>query len=82
MTTIEAQIQVDYCLFLLKKYLGELEKPVSPIGSAIDKACGRDKLKDVRDNVVEVLNSIIEAKTFLGLDCTKEKQMIQQIYIL
>jgi hypothetical protein len=82
MTTIEAQTQVGCGLFLLKLFLEELKKPLSPIEAAINASCGRDKFQDVRGSVVEVLNSIIEAKTFLGLDCMKEKQMIQQIYTL
>ena len=82
MTTIEAQTRVVYGLFLLKQFLEEFKKPVSPIETAIDASCSRSKFKESRDYVVEVLNSIIEAKTFLGLDCMKEKQMIQQIYTL
>ena len=77
MTTLDAQMQVDYGLFLLKKYLEEMDKPISPIDTAIDKACGRDRIKDIRDSIIEVLNSIIEAKTFLGCDCEREKEMIK-----
>ena len=82
MTVLEAQMQVDYGLFLLKKYLEELNKSTSLIDATIDKACGYDRNKEIRDNTVEVLNSIIEAKTFLGCGCEGEKKMIEQIKII
>lgn len=79
MTMLEAQTQVNCGLFLLKKYLEELNKPISPIYTAIDDACGRDRTKEIRDSAIEVLESIIEAKTFLGYDCDREKEMVTQI---
>jgi len=79
MTALEAQMQVDYGLFLLNKYLEELDKPTSPIDAAIDRACGRDRIKEIRDSAIDVLNGIIEAKTFLGCDCEREKEMVKQI---
>lgn len=82
MTTIEAQMQVDYGIFLLKKYLEKLEKPTSPIDDAIDMACGRNRTKEIRDDAIEVLESIIEAKTFLGYDCEREQEMKNKIKLL
>ena len=79
MTMLEAQTQVSYGLFLLKKYLAELNKPISPIYTAIDDTCGRDRTKEIRDSAIEVLESIIEAKTFLGYNCDREKEMVTQI---
>lgn len=79
MTTLEAQMQVDYGLFLLKKYMEELNKSTSPIDTAIDMVCGYDRNKEIRDNTIEVLSGIIEAKTFLGCDCDREKNVLEQI---
>lgn len=79
MTTLEAQMQVDYGVFLLKKYLEKLEKPTSPIDDAIDMVCGRNRTKEIRDGAIEVLESIIEAKTFMGYDCEREQEMINKI---
>lgn len=79
MTTIEAQMQVDYGIFLLKKYLEKLEKPTSPIDDAIDMACGRNRTKEIQDDAIEVLESILEAKTFLGYDCEREQEMKNKI---
>lgn len=79
MTTLEAQMQVDYGIFLLKKYLEKLEKPTSPIDAAIDMACGRNGIKEIRDDAIEVLESIVEAKTFLGYDCEREQEMKNKI---
>lgn len=79
MTTLEAQMQVDYGVFLLKKYLEKLEKPTSPIDDAIDMVCSRNRTKEIRDDSIEVLESIIEAKTFLGYDCEREQEMINKI---
>lgn len=43
MTILEAQTQVNYGLFLLKKYLEELDKPISPIYTAMDDACSMNQ---------------------------------------
>lgn len=72
-------MQVDYGLFLLNKYLEELDKPISPIDAAIDKTCGRERIKEIRDSAIDVLNDIIEAKTFLGYDCDTEKELINKL---
>lgn len=82
MTTLEAQIQVEYGLFLLKKYLEELKAKNSPINAAIDKICGHDGTGEIKDNIIQVLNDIIEAKTFLGCDCEREKEIIKQIMMI
>lgn len=72
-------MQVDYGIFLLKKYLEKLEKPTSPIDDAIDMSCGRNRTKEIQDDAIEVLESIIEAKTFLGYDCEREQEMKNKI---
>lgn len=82
MTTLEAQMQVDYGQFLLKKYLEELNKSTSPIDTAIDIVCGCDRNKEIRDNTIEVLSGIIEAKTFLDCNCDREKEIIKQIMMM
>ena len=82
MTTLEAQIQVEYGLFLLKKYLEELKAKISPINAAIDKICGYDRTREIKDNIIQALNDIIEAKTFLGGDCEREKEIIKQIMMM
>ena len=79
MTELEAHMQADYGLFILKKYLKELNKPVTSIDAAIDKACGRDMVEEIRKNAVNVLDDIIKAKSFLGYDCEKEKELIDRL---
>ena len=82
MTVLEAQMQVEYGLFLLKKYLEELKAKISPRNAAIDKICGHDGTGEIKDNIIQVLNDIIEAKTFLGCDCEREKEIIKQIMMI
>lgn len=78
MTELDAQIQVDHGLFLLKKVLEDLNT-ITPIDVAIDRACNRDRLRELRQDAITVLTSIIEAKTFLGYDCEREQEMINKI---
>ena len=72
-------MQIDYGLFVLKKYLKELNKPITSIDAAIDKVCGRDMVKETRKNAINVLDDIIKAKSFLGYDCEKEKELIDKL---
>ena len=78
MTELDAQIQVDHGLFLLKKVLEDLNT-ITPIDVAIDRACNRDRLRELRQDAIKVLTSMIEAKTFLGCDYEREQKMINQI---
>lgn len=78
MTELDAQIQVDHGLFLLKKVLEDLNT-ITPIDIAIDRACNRDRLRELRQDAITVLTSIIEAKTFLGCDYEREQKMTNQI---
>lgn len=79
MTRLEAIIQIDHANFLIRKYLEELNKKEHPIEIAIDKACGRNKIKEIRDCLLECVKQIIEGKKFLGLDCKRELQLIEQL---
>lgn len=64
--------------FYLKKVLEDLST-ITPIDIAIDRACNRDRLRELRQDAITVLTSIIEAKTFLGCDYEREQKMINQI---
>lgn len=79
MTRLEAILQIDHANFLIRMYLEELNKKEHPIEIAIDKACGRDKIKEIRECLLECVKQIIEGKKFLGLDCKKECQLIEQM---
>lgn len=79
MTVLEAQMQVEYGLFLLKKYLEELKAKISPTNAVIDKICGHDGTGEIKDNIIQVLNDIIEAKTFLGCDCEEKRELLSKL---
>lgn len=79
MTHLEAIAQIDHANFLIRKLNEELNKKESLIEIAVDTACGRDRIKEIRECLLDCIKQIIEGKKFLGLDCKKECQLIEQM---
>lgn len=82
MTENEAIIQIEHGMFLIKQFYTETSNPLSPIDLAIDRACGRDRDREIVDNTITVLNQIIEGKIFLGKDTSAEKKLIEKLKAL
>lgn len=79
MTTLEAITEIDYTHFLISKLSEELNKKESPIEIAVDIACGRDRIKKIRENLLACLKRRVEAKKVLGMDYNKDGELIKQI---
>lgn len=79
MTTREAIFHIDYAYFILRKLSDELDKSPFDIESLVDKVCGYDQVVDIKEAALECIKQIIEAKKFLGLNCEKECQLIEQM---
>lgn len=81
MTTQEAIFHIDHAYFILEKLSDELNKSPSDIESLVDKVCSYDQVVEIKEAAVECIKQIIEAKKFLGLNCEKEFQLIEQMKV-
>lgn len=79
MTTLEAIAEIDHTHFLIEKLSEELNKEESPIETAIDTACDRDRIKEIRECLLACLKRRVEAKKVLGMDYSKDAELIKQI---
>lgn len=79
MTTLEAITEIDLTHFLIRKLSEELNKKESPIDIAIDTACGRDKIKEIRESLLACLKRRVEAKKVLGMDYSNDMELINEI---
>ena len=73
----EAYATIDLCYYMLKDLYKNLSKSRSPIAMMIDEATGFSKAK--KKDVISLLEQIIEAKQFIGADCTSAAETLMKV---
>lgn len=79
MTELEAIAQVDYGYFVLGKINEKLSIKKQPIEQAVDKACGYDETKELRELAITTIEGIIEGKKVLGFDYAKDVEYMGKL---
>jgi len=75
----EAYATIDCCYYLLQEAQNKLSKSKSPVEIMIDKATGYDKLEieQMKKDVIDLLNQIIEAKKIIEVDYDNERKILK-----
>ena len=80
---ITAMATIDAWMYMLKEIFAELKTDDrSPIAKMIDEATGfwEKKKQEMREDLTNIFTDIIEAKDYLELDSTKEKEILESIW--
>jgi len=74
-----AYATMDAGYYMLQQLLLKLNKPRSPIESAVDKACGYNENIEIAKEAIVILKDIIEAKAIAEVDDTGDVQMLNNL---
>lgn len=76
--TLEHVAVIDFCYWRLEELNEKLNKPKHPIEEMIDTACGYDENKEIREDVISLLEQIIDSKRAIGYDCTGDELWLEK----
>jgi hypothetical protein len=79
MNKLEHIATIDFCYWRLEILNQKLSQPKSPLETAIDKVCGYDEIKEIKDEAISLVEQIIESKKAIGADYTGDKKFLEAL---
>lgn len=70
---------IDFCYWRLEQLNKKLSQPKSPIELIVDNACGYNEQKEVKDEVISLVEQIIESKKSIGADYTGDDKFLYKL---
>ncbi|MEL5895895.1 hypothetical protein AAE250_20660 [Bacteroides sp. GD17] len=70
---------IDFCYWRLEELNKKLSYPQSPIEAAIDNACGYDRMKELKDDAISLVEQIIESKKAIDVDYTGDNAFLEKL---
>lgn len=79
MTKLEHIATIDYCYWRLGVLNKRLSRPQSNIEKLVDKTCGYNETKDIREEAISLIEQVIESKKAIGADYSGDSKSLDEI---
>lgn len=77
--TLEHVATIDFCYWRLGDLNKKLDKLKHPIERMIDTACGYDETKEIREEIISLLEQIIKSKKIIEYNSTGDELALEKV---